>query len=292
MVVCQNEYGRVYALSSSGKHEHRMNEINKMNEARPIHREVLPNGLVIVTEPMPHVRSVSVGIWLHSGSRSESAARNGIAHFIEHMVFKGTERRSAEEIARSIDSIGGMMDAFTAKEMVSFNAKVLDEHLPVAWEVLSDLALHPLFDAEEIAREKQVVLEEIKMDQDNPESVAHEMLVQNFWSGHPLGRPILGTPETVGDFSRAAVAESHREVYVPGNMLVTAAGHLEHAKVVDLVANALARCRRENFPRRKLYRKCIRLSGSNRKANWNKCTFALACRACRWLTSEDLPWRF
>jgi predicted Zn-dependent peptidase len=209
-----------------------------MNEARNIHRQVLPNGLVIVTEPMPHVRSVSVGIWLRSGSRSEKAARNGIAHFTEHMVFKGTERRSAEEIARSIDSIGGMMDAFTAKEMVSFNAKVLDEHLPVAWEVLSDLALHPLFDAEEIAREKQVVLEEIKMDQDNPESVAHEMLVENFWSGHPLGRPILGTPETVGNFSREAVVEGHREAYVPGNMLVTAAGHLEHAKVVDLVADA------------------------------------------------------
>ena len=215
-----------------------MNEINKMNEARTIHREALPNGLVVVTEPMPHVRSVSVGIWLRSGSRSETAARNGIAHFTEHMVFKGTERRSAEEIARSIDSIGGMMDAFTAKEMVSFNAKVLDEHLPVAWEVLSDLALHPLFDAEEVAREKQVVLEEIKMDQDNPESVAHEMLVANFWSGHPLGRPILGTPETVGDFSRDAVADGHHKSYVPGNMLVTAAGHLEHAKVVDLVANA------------------------------------------------------
>jgi predicted Zn-dependent peptidase len=209
-----------------------------MNEARTIHREVLPNGLVIVTEPMPQVRSVSVGIWLRSGSRSETAARNGIAHFIEHMVFKGTERRSAEDIARSADSIGGMMDAFTAKEMVSFNAKVLDEHLPVAWEVLSDLALHPLFDAEEVAREKQVVLEEIKMDQDNPESVAHEMLVQNFWSGHSLGRPILGTPETVGDFSRAAVVEGHRESYVPGNLLVTAAGHLEPAQVVELVADA------------------------------------------------------
>lgn len=218
-----------------------------MNEARTIHREVLPNGLVIVTEPMPHVRSISVGIWLRSGSRSEAAARNGIAHFTEHMVFKGTERRSAEEIARSIDSIGGMMDAFTAKEMVSFNAKVLDEHLPVAWEVLSDLALHPLFDAEEIAREKQVVLEEIKMDQDNPESVAHEMLVQNFWSGHPLGRPILGTPETVGDFSREAVVESHRESYVPGNLLVTAAGHLEHARVVDLVAGAFGALPAGNF---------------------------------------------
>src|SRR5579863_1990791 len=218
-----------------------------MNEARTIHREVLPNGLVIVTEPMPQVRSISVGVWLRSGSRSETAARNGIAHFTEHMVFKGTERRSAEEIARSIDSIGGMMDAFTAKEMVSFNAKVLDEHLPVAWEVLSDLALRPLFDEEETAREKQVVLEEIKMDQDNPESVVHELLIQNFWSGHALGRPILGTPETVGDFSRDAVVEGHRESYVQGNLLVTAAGHLEHARVVDLVAGAFDSLPAGNF---------------------------------------------
>ena len=207
-----------------------------MSEQRIIHREVLPNGLVVITEPMQHVRSVSVGIWLRTGSRSESPARNGIAHFTEHMVFKGTERRGAEAIARSIDSIGGMMDAYTAKEMVSFNAKVLDEHLPVAWEVLSDLALRPLFDAEEIGREKQVVLEEIKMDQDNPESVVHELMVQNFWSGHPLGRPILGTPETVGDFSRASVLEGHKQRYVAKNMLVTAAGHIEHAHLVELVA--------------------------------------------------------
>src|SRR5277367_3086434 len=153
-------------------------------EVRDIQKHVLGNGLVVITETMTHVRSVSVGVWIRNGSRREISEENGIAHFTEHMVFKGTERRSAEAIARSIDSIGGMMDAYTAKEMVSFNAKVLDEHLPVAWEVLSDLALRPLFDAEEIGREKQVVLEEIKMDQDNPESVVHELMVQNFWSGH------------------------------------------------------------------------------------------------------------
>jgi len=206
-----------------------------MSEQRTIYREVLPNGLVVITEPMRHVRSVSVGIWLCSGSRGEAAGQNGLAHFTEHMVFKGTERRSAEEIARSVDSIGGMMDAYTAKEMVSFNAKVLDEHLPIVWEVLSDLALRPLFDEEETAREKQVVLEEIKMDQDNPESVVHELLIQNFWSGHAIARPILGTPETVRDFSRAALVEGHRTWYVPNNMVVTAAGHIEHSKLLDLV---------------------------------------------------------
>ena len=136
---------------------------------RDIEKAVLPNGLVIVTERMPHVRSVSVGIWLGTGSRGESPERNGIAHFIEHMVFKGTEKRTAEEIAQTMDAVGGMMDAFTAKEMTSFNAKVLDEHLPVAFDVLSDLVLRPRFDDADIAKEKQVVLEEIKMDEDNPE---------------------------------------------------------------------------------------------------------------------------
>ena len=185
---------------------------------------------------MPQVRSVSVGVWLASGSRAESLQRNGIAHFIEHMVFKGTEKRTAEQIAQSVDSVGGMLDAFTAKEMTCFNAKVLDEHLPVAIDVLSDLVLHPRFDPEDIVKEKQVVLEEIKMEEDNPEYVIHEMFTQNFWRGHPLGMPILGTPQTVTDFSRAAVQECYSEWYAPNRVVITAAGNLEHARLVDLVA--------------------------------------------------------
>ena len=203
---------------------------------RDIQRAELPNGVVIVTERMPQVRSVSVGIWLATGSRAESPDRNGIAHFIEHMVFKGTRKRTAEQIAQSVDSVGGMLDAFTAKEMTCFNAKVLDEHLPVAVDVLSDLALHPRFDAEDIAKEKQVVLEEIKMEEDNPEYLIHELFTQNFWRGHPLGMPILGTPETVSQFSRAAVSECYEEWYAPNRVVVTAAGNLEHARLVDLVA--------------------------------------------------------
>src|ERR1700674_2417686 len=151
-----------------------------------IGREVLPNGLVVIAEPMPHLRSVSIGIWVRSGSRREAAAVNGMAHFIEHMVFKGTERRTAEEIAREVDSVGGLLDAFTSKEMVCFNAKVMDEHLPLAFDVLSDMVLRPLFAEEDIAKEKQVILEEIKADDDNPESLAHEVLTQNFWRGHSL----------------------------------------------------------------------------------------------------------
>jgi predicted Zn-dependent peptidase len=216
-----------------------------MNQpARDIQQADLPNGLVIVTEKMPHVRSVSVGIWLGTGSRAESAERNGIAHFIEHMVFKGTSKRSAEQIAQSVDSVGGMLDAFTGKEMTCFNAKVLDEHLPVAVDVLSDLVLHARFDPEDIAKEKQVVLEEIKMEEDNPEYLIHELFTQNFWRGHALGMPILGSPETVSQFSKHAVSKCFEEWYAPNRVVITAAGNLEHARLVELVAREFEGARR------------------------------------------------
>jgi predicted Zn-dependent peptidase len=220
-----------------------------MNQpARDIQRAELPNGVVIVTEKMPHVRSISVGIWLGTGSRAESADRNGIAHFIEHMVFKGTRKRTAEQIAQSVDSVGGMLDAFTAKEMTCFSAKVLDEHLPVAVDVLSDLVLHPRFDPEDISKEKQVVLEEIKMEEDNPEYLIHELFTQNFWRGHPLGRPILGTPETVSQFSQDAAFECFAEWYAPNRVVVTAAGNLEHERLVDLVASEFDGAARSSAP--------------------------------------------
>src|SRR6478672_9920297 len=138
-----------------------------VEEVRNINREVLPNGLTVITEEMEHIRSVSIGIWIKTGSRDESAERNGISHFIEHMVFKGTKNRSALDIARQMDAIGGNMDAFTGKEAICFNAKVLDEHLPVAVDVISDLVLNPNFEPKDIDREKGVILEEIKMDEDN-----------------------------------------------------------------------------------------------------------------------------
>ena len=142
-------------------------------EARDIRKHVLPNGLVVITETMTHVRSVSVGVWVRNGSRREVQEENGLAHFMEHMVFKGTERRSAEAIAREMDSVGGMLDAFTSKEQICFNAKVLDEHLPIAFDIIADLVLRPKFDSEDVKKERQVVLEEIKMDLDNPEYLLH-----------------------------------------------------------------------------------------------------------------------
>src|SRR5712671_5512798 len=191
-----------------------------VKETRNIRRQVLPNGLTVITEQMSHIRSVAIGIWLKSGSRDEDSEWNGISHFIEHMVFKGTETRSAEAIARQVDSIGGNMDAFTAKECICFNIKVLDEHLPIAMDVLTDLVLHPIFDAGDIARERGVIIEEIKMDQDNPDY---------------LVLPILGTRETVKRFERPVVSRFYGHHFAPGNLIVSAAGNLDHKEFVDLV---------------------------------------------------------
>jgi len=206
-----------------------------VSNARDIHRHVLPNGLVIITETMQHVRSVSVGLWVRNGSRREIPTENGLAHFLEHMVFKGTERRSAEDIAREMDSVGGMLDAFTSKEQICFNAKVLDEHLPIAFDVLADLVLRPKFDSDDVKKERQVVLEEIKMDLDNPEYLLHDIFTRGFWPNHSLGRPILGTPETVRKFDREAIRRRFQHWFAPDHILVTAAGHITHEQVLDLV---------------------------------------------------------
>ena len=160
-------------------------------------REVFPNGVRLITETMDHVRSVSVGVWLTRGSRHEPIEHGGIAHFVEHMLFKGTATRSAEDIAQQVDSLGGHLDAFTSKEYAGYYIKVLDEHLPTALDVLSDLVLHPAFKPEDVEREKKVILEEIKMVEDTPDDLVHELFTQSFWDGHPLGRPILGLPDTV-----------------------------------------------------------------------------------------------
>jgi len=204
-------------------------------EVRSIRRQALANGLTVITEQMPHIRSASIGIWLETGSRDEDPEWNGISHFIEHMVFKGTKHRTAEEIARQVDSIGGNMDAFTAKECICFNVKVLDEHVPTALDILSDLVLNPNFDAADIVRERGVILEEIKMDEDNPDYLVHEIFTQNFWKDHPLGKPILGTKETVRRFERQPVVEAYARRFVPGNIIVSAAGNLEHDRFVELV---------------------------------------------------------
>src|SRR5690242_1605363 len=206
-----------------------------VQELSNISRESLPNGLTIITEEMQHIRSVSIGIWIKSGSRDEDPQWNGISHFVEHMVFKGTKSRTAEDIARQVDSIGGNMDAFTAKECICFNVKVLDEHLPIAMDVLSDLVLNPIFDVKDIGRERGVILEEIKMDEDNPDYLVHEIFTQNFWKDHPLGKPILGTKDTVKRFEQPILFDYYGERFNPGNLVVCAAGHVDHRQFADLV---------------------------------------------------------
>jgi predicted Zn-dependent peptidase len=185
---------------------------------------------------MSHVRSVSIGVWLARGSRHEPAEHAGIAHFVEHMLFKGTASRSAEDIAQQIDSIGGQMDAFTAKEYASYYMKVLDDHLPIALEVLADIVRRPAFAAEDLEREKKVVLEEIKMVEDTPDDLVHELFTEHFWKGHPLGRPILGLPETVEALTSDTLRQYFTSTYTAGNLIVAAAGNIEPARLRDLVA--------------------------------------------------------
>jgi predicted Zn-dependent peptidase len=201
----------------------------------PIVRDVLDNGLRLLTEEMTQVRSISIGVWLTRGSRHETAERSGIAHFVEHMLFKGTAARTAEDIAQAIDSIGGQLDAFTAKEYASYYIKVLDEHLPLAIDILSDIVRNPAFSAEDIEREKKVVVEEIKMVEDTPDDLVHELFTQGFWEDHPLGRPILGTKDTVESFNTRLLRDYFQHAYTPHNLIVSAVGNLQHAHVRELI---------------------------------------------------------
>ena len=217
------------------------------SKVRDIERQQLSNGIRVVTERMTGVRSVSVGIWVGTGSREEAEHEAGISHFVEHMVFKGTKKRTAEQIARSVDSIGGGLDAFTSKEVVSFNVKVLDEHLPEAFDIVSDLVRYPLFDEKDLEKEKGVILEELKMEVDNPEYMAHELFSSHFWKGHGLGRAILGTQQTIRSFDQNQLHRYFRDTYSPANLLVTAAGNLTHKQLAALAEEHLGDLK----PRRK-----------------------------------------
>jgi predicted Zn-dependent peptidase len=203
---------------------------------RNLRRTVLPNGLIILTERMDHLRSVAMGVWIKSGSRCEPAETNGISHFVEHMLFKGTRSRSAQVIAREMDAIGGNLDAFTGKETICFNVKSLSDHVPVALDILADLVLNPVFAQSDIERERGVILEEIKIDEDNPDVLVQELFTQSFWKGHPLGWPILGTTETVGRLSQSELFDYHGGRFHGGNMVFSAAGLLDHDEFVAAVA--------------------------------------------------------
>ena len=210
------------------------------NPERNLRRTVLPNGLIVLTERMEHLRSVAMGVWIKSGSRCEPAETNGISHFVEHMLFKGTRSRTAQHIAREMDSIGGNLDAFTGKEAICFNVKSLADHVPIALDVLTDLVLNPVFSEADIDRERGVILEEIKIDEDNPDVLVHELFTQSFWKGHPLGWPILGTKATVSGLDRDKLLAYHGDRFHGGNIVFSAAGNLNHDQFVAEVTEKFA----------------------------------------------------
>ncbi|HTF92953.1 MAG TPA: pitrilysin family protein, partial [Verrucomicrobiae bacterium] len=191
-------------------------------------KTVLDNGIRVVSHEMPEHRSVSLGIWVENGSRHESAAQNGISHFIEHLLFKGTERRSAAQIAEEMDAVGGVLNAFTSKEHTCYYAKVLDENLPLAVDLLTDIFLHSNFDAEEIERERSVILQEISQAEDTPDDFVHDLFSLDFFKDHPIARPICGREETVGSFQRADFLDFFKVRYKPRRVIVAAAGNFRH----------------------------------------------------------------
>ena len=201
-----------------------------------VEKTMLENGLRIVTERMPEVRSISMGIWVNAGTRDEIPADNGVSHFIEHMIFKGTKRRSSLQVAKEFDAIGGISNAFTSKEITCFHAKVMDIHLETMADLLSDIFIHSVFDPVEIERERQVILQEIGISEDTPDDHIHTLLHRIFWSAnHPLGWSVLGTPDTVSLIDSTTIKKYFKNTYLPDRIVVAAAGHIDHAQFVNML---------------------------------------------------------
>lgn len=199
-------------------------------------KETLPNGVRIITEEISHVRSVAIGLWVGAGTRDEQDNNGGISHFIEHMFFKGTEKRSAKDLAEALEAVGGQLNAFTTKEYTCYYAKILDEDFDLAVDVLSDMYFNSRFDPKEIIKEKKVVIEEIKMYEDSPDELIHDIFTQNIWRGHPLGKPILGTVESIEEMNRDKITDYLNKHYTPHNLVIAVAGKVSHRKVHDKLA--------------------------------------------------------
>jgi predicted Zn-dependent peptidase len=201
-----------------------------------VQRREFKNGLVVATEVMPYLHSVSVGVWLKGGSRFETDGDAGISHFIEHLLFKGTKTRSAAAIAKAIDSVGGQLNAFTDKEYVCFYARILDRHLPFAFGLLSDIALNPTFPADEVEREREVIFEEISMVEDSPQELIQDIYTESLWKNHPLGRPVSGTRDSVGRITRERVRRFFDRHYTARNTVISIAGNIRHEDACKLAA--------------------------------------------------------
>src|SRR5580698_4857692 len=205
-----------------------------------VRRTVLPGGLRVITESLPTVRSASFGIWAGVGSRDEDLPHAGATHYLEHLLFKGTQRRSALDISASIDAVGGELNAFTAKEYTCYYARVLDADLPLAIDVLSDMVTGSLIEPKDVDAERGVILEEIAMNEDDPSDTVHEAFAAELFGDSPLGRPILGTVDSINGITRDQIAEHYQAKYTPPHLVVAAAGNLEHGNVVELVSQGFA----------------------------------------------------
>jgi len=214
-----------------------------------INKTILPNGIRILSESVPYVDSVSVGVWAVAGARDEDEAHHGMSHFVEHMLFKGTASRTARQIADEMDSLGGHLNAFTDKEFTCYYAKVLGEHLPKALDVVSDMVLNSMLDPVEIEREKNVVLEEIKRHLDTPEDEVHDMLAQTLWQGHRLGNSVIGSPEVARSVTQETLMSYMRELYQPDSIAITAAGNVDHHSLVDTVGAHFGSLKGARIPR-------------------------------------------
>lgn len=206
-----------------------------------VHKHLLENGVTVLIDEMQDVRSFALGFYVRAGSGEETPGKRGISHFLEHVLFKRTRRRSTVEIARAIDRLGGDVDAFTTKEYTGFYAHTLDSRFPEALDLLGDIVLAPAFDSDDIEVERGVILEEIGEANDNPDDLVHEMFVRSFWRTHPLGEPILGTAATVGAIGLGDLYRYYRELYTPDNLIVSVAGHVRELEVLESVEKLFRR---------------------------------------------------
>jgi predicted Zn-dependent peptidase len=215
-------------------------------------KDTLSNGIRVVSETLPKSRSVSIGVWVKVGSRHEPREIGGVSHFIEHLFFKGTEKRTAKDIAIEVDSIGGEMNAFTSQETTTYYAKVVDEHLPVAIDILSDILLASKFDAAEMEKERKVILEEIKGVEDTPDDYIHEFFTGTVWPDNPLGRPILGTRETIKELKHKDIIAYIERYYSPKEIVISVAGNFEHARLIDLLDASFGKLSRTGVPKQEV----------------------------------------
>jgi len=212
----------------------------------------LNNGVKIITKQMPYVHSVTMGIWVNAGSRDETLSENGLSHLIEHLIFKGTKKRSAFQIAKEFDDIGGQTNAFTTMENTCFHAKVMDSHLETMVEVMSDIFLNSLFDEAEVLKERPVILQEIGMIEDSPDEYIHVLSGKHFWGDHPLARSILGTRENILRFDAETIKQFFQRLYQPDRIIISASGNIDHQKFIDLIGPKFESIRKgEDFPERK-----------------------------------------